>query len=350
MWIRGFVMSQSIPTINYVNLFDQDYVAQGLGAEAMVVSNPYNDPAGIRYDYGEAKTGGSTEVLQLGDDAFMLFSEMNQRARFTQKHVVGHEVWIHVQYRLEGESNETFDDLHDINATGHSCVIVRHQADTSTIRTSDNTERSRSACLYFRPSMLESLFNIRTSDLPAHAQWISSSAQSELDWLNKPLPSSAVIAANDIFSCDLQGGSRQLYMRAKSMELISLTINELQRTAGTDLQMKLSLRDIDCLNKVREILHAEVNKQHSLQDLAKRVGINRTKLAIGFKSIYGETVAAYWRDLKLAKARQLLEEDGVTVIEASNAVGYAEPSCLSRAFMVKYGIQPIECRNKGRRT
>jgi len=342
-------MNSSLQQADYSNLFNSDSIASTVNSEGVCVRNPYGNALGVQYEFGNSISGGKSEILQLDDNAALIFCDLAEQNSIALEHIVGHDDWIHIQFRLSGTGSEEFSESQVIQTPGQSYVITRHQANTSSIRTTDKNKRSRFACLYFRPIAVQNLFMLSPNDFPKDTQWVGAAAQSEFDWLMKAIPSPISIAANDIFSCDLKGNSRNTYMRAKAMELMALTVNDLQRNTLSDSSIRLSSRDLECLSEARNILITELHLQHSLQGLAHRCGINRTKLAVGFKSVYGETVAAYWRDLKLSKARQLLEEEGVTVIEAANAVGYAESSCLSRAFMTRYGIQPIECRNKGRK-
>ena len=78
--------------------------------------------------------------------------------------------------------------------------------------------------------------------------------------------------------------------------------------------------------------------------LARQVGINRNKLAVGFKHVFGVTVGEFDRQLRLAHARTLLERDGLSVGHVANLAGYADPGSFSKAFKIAYGVLPSELR------
>ena len=84
----------------------------------------------------------------------------------------------------------------------------------------------------------------------------------------------------------------------------------------------------------------ELETPLSLASLARRVGLNRTKLAQGFKATYGDSVHAYWRDLRLTHARELLKSGRVSVTEAAFSAGYADISAFTRAFTNKFRVGP----------
>jgi len=84
----------------------------------------------------------------------------------------------------------------------------------------------------------------------------------------------------------------------------------------------------------------ELGDSLTLAALARRVGLNRTKLALGFKEIYGTSVQAYWRDARLSRARELLQNAGARVTDIALTLGYSELSSFTRAFSRRYGVLP----------
>lgn len=69
-----------------------------------------------------------------------------------------------------------------------------------------------------------------------------------------------------------------------------------------DNAVRLSPADLTKLALVRSIMAEHLENPLSLAQLARRVGLNRTELAVGFKSTYGDSVQAYWRDARLVRA------------------------------------------------
>jgi AraC family transcriptional regulator, transcriptional activator of the genes for pyochelin and ferripyochelin receptors len=76
------------------------------------------------------------------------------------------------------------------------------------------------------------------------------------------------------------------------------------------------------------------------------VGLNRTKLTVGFKAVFGAPVNAYWRDKRLSAARDLLRAQDLPVSTVALRVGYAELSSFTRAFTAKFGFPPKALRSR----
>ena len=94
---------------------------------------------------------------------------------------------------------------------------------------------------------------------------------------------------------------------------------------------------------------SHLNSTLTLSNLARKVGINRTKLALGFKAVYEVTVQTFWRNAKLDRALQMLREDEVSVTEVALSLGYSELSSFTRAFTRRFGMVPRQCKGEGRR-
>jgi AraC-like DNA-binding protein len=132
-------------------------------------------------------------------------------------------------------------------------------------------------------------------------------------------------------------------MRAKSLELLSTVLDALD-DSKPEWQVKLSSADFRKISRARQIMTTELEATLTLAELAHRVGLNRTKLALGFKGVYGTSVQAYWRDAKLDRARELLRAGDLPVTEVALSLGYSELSSFTRAFTRRFGVLPRDCR------
>ncbi len=68
--------------------------------------------------------------------------------------------------------------------------------------------------------------------------------------------------------------------------------------------------------------------------------MSATVLKTSFHEVFGETVFAYLRNLRLDRAREMLLEEGASVKEVSWAVGYASQSHFAHAFRDRFGTSP----------
>ena len=77
-----------------------------------------------------------------------------------------------------------------------------------------------------------------------------------------------------------------------------------------------------------------------MAEVARSVGMCRTKLYDYFRMVYGITPFDYLRNKRLETAVTLLNEGKVNVTQASYAVGYASLSHFSKTFKEHFGFSP----------
>jgi AraC-like DNA-binding protein len=77
-----------------------------------------------------------------------------------------------------------------------------------------------------------------------------------------------------------------------------------------------------------------------LTELARRVGLNTTKLKMGFRGLFGRSVFEHVRNLRLEYARSLLAQGDLDVTRTCYEVGYNSLSHFSKAFRQAFGASP----------
>lgn len=144
-----------------------------------------------------------------------------------------------------------------------------------------------------------------------------------------------------ILDCPFAGQTRNLYLEAKSLELVALRLEPM--TAGERELVRspqLKLADIGGLYQAREILRDRFTDPPSLLELAQQVGLNDYKLKLGFKQIFGTTVFGYVWERRMQTARELLHTQQMTIQLVALLVGYACPSRFTAAFKKQFGVTP----------
>lgn len=101
---------------------------------------------------------------------------------------------------------------------------------------------------------------------------------------------------------------------------------------------------------IRDILHyVEQNYQYdlSLQELAeKKYFMNPSYLSRLFKGAVGQTFSRYVIELRIKKARELLEDKSMKINEVAAQVGYNNTSHFIQSFKKLCGCTPEEYRNQ----
>ncbi|MBS1776491.1 MAG: helix-turn-helix transcriptional regulator [Bacteroidetes bacterium] len=91
-----------------------------------------------------------------------------------------------------------------------------------------------------------------------------------------------------------------------------------------------------------KILDASLDRPYTIKELARRVAMNECYLKKGFKTITGKTINEYQQELRIARAKQMLQHHGQTVSDVASALGYSSISHFSTAFKKATGIKPCE--------
>ncbi|MDX3740259.1 AraC family transcriptional regulator [Pseudomonas putida] len=97
--------------------------------------------------------------------------------------------------------------------------------------------------------------------------------------------------------------------------------------------------------RARDFLHANLERDIGLEDLAQACGIDRFRLTRAFKAAFGIAPHAYLIQLRLARARRLLAL-GQTPAEVAVALGFADQSHLGRWFRRAYQLTPADYRRR----
>jgi transcriptional regulator GlxA family with amidase domain len=88
-------------------------------------------------------------------------------------------------------------------------------------------------------------------------------------------------------------------------------------------------------------LHEHLHKNLSVDDLAHQIGMSSRNFYRQFKLAFGKSPAEHLRNLRLEKAKELLESGRLDWKKISSRCGM-EAEALRRAFIKQNGISPLE--------
>jgi transcriptional regulator GlxA family with amidase domain len=95
-----------------------------------------------------------------------------------------------------------------------------------------------------------------------------------------------------------------------------------------------------CVDAMEANMEAPLDKAR----LTEIAGVSARQLERLFLRVLGETPGTFYRNLRLARARQLLEHTGMPVTEIAMATGFVSASHFGRSFHAVYGQTPGELR------
>ncbi|MFD2054842.1 GlxA family transcriptional regulator [Mesorhizobium calcicola] len=99
------------------------------------------------------------------------------------------------------------------------------------------------------------------------------------------------------------------------------------------------------LAEIVRIMEEHVEDPLPLRDIAKCVGRSRRQIERLFERSVSSSPMRYYMTLRLARAKRLIQQTDLPVVEIAVACGFASASHFSKCFRQIYGCNPRVCRN-----
>lgn len=120
-------------------------------------------------------------------------------------------------------------------------------------------------------------------------------------------------------------------------------IHERIREPHDDQRMPVSLRlqiHHPKLIRIVEIMEQNLQDPLTVDDLASRVGLTARQLARLFRANLDQSPARFYLGLRLERARQLLRQTGMRVLDVALACGFASNAAFTRAYLKHFQRPP----------
>lgn len=289
---------------------------------------------------------GDQEVLALADDLIFARTDVPHIAQAAddRQWSIDYSGWLYLHFRLEGLSREIQPDGEVTDLGGQSFILSVSNGPSSTREVLG--EKWRTVGVACKPSFIRRELKMDPAELPTElARFQAGEADAEF-WYAGELSREMFSVAGALMNPRIHDSIRPIYIRAKAVELVCLALDRVRRPQQVlAAPIRLTQHDVRCLHNARDILE-ESRTAPTLDQLARRVGVNRNKLAMGFKYVFGETVAAFHREHRLEIAREMLRDPDVSVGQVADAAGYRDAGSFSKAFKLRYGMLPSDMRLK----
>jgi len=99
------------------------------------------------------------------------------------------------------------------------------------------------------------------------------------------------------------------------------------------------------MNQVKEIIEKHLSDdQFCIDEFNKEIGMGRVQIYRKLKALTGKSPSRYIRSIRLAKAKNMIEEKKGTISEIAYSVGFSSPAYFSRCFKEEFGYPPKELK------
>lgn len=110
--------------------------------------------------------------------------------------------------------------------------------------------------------------------------------------------------------------------------------------------LKQNSRHIKLAENCASYLLQHIGENHTLTDLARKLGTNRNSLAIAFKSVYQCGVFAWLKQQRLDLARKHLVSCTANIQTIAYQLGFSDPANFSRVYKQEFGVSPRCARER----
>ena len=126
-------------------------------------------------------------------------------------------------------------------------------------------------------------------------------------------------------------------------QLIYTTVRTDQDTQRLSVPTRIGVRHPK-LSSVIQMMENNIEEPKSPSLLAKEVGMSTRQLERLFRRYLNRSPKRYYMELRLQKARNLLMQTDMSVINVALACGFASPSHFSKCYRAQYNITPYRER------
>ncbi len=141
------------------------------------------------------------------------------------------------------------------------------------------------------------------------------------------------------FIKSLDRSNTAMHLLRRALECITIPFEACQVPACRFLAYESEREKIQ---EARYIIEQSIDQPHTIRELARKVAMNECYLKKGFKTITGRTIHEYQQEFRIAKAKELLQHQGLSVTDVANTLGYSSISHFSTAFKRVTGLKPCE--------
>ena len=249
------------------------------------------------------------------------------------------EFAFHLAGRGDGEIIHT-PWRREVVTTGPQTAIFSFNPESVCRTTIGEKQILRVVNLYLSPDRFRRMFEDEPDHLPRDIRRILDSRNPEpCNHVQALCPRCRVIL-DQICNCRYQGAFRRLYLESKAMELLVLQLEDWQHNPAHANARKMGPDDVERIRAARDLLVCHTEKPPTLNELARKTGLNETKLKRGFRQVFGTTVHGYARNHRLDQSRKMLAQGRWTVTEIAHRFDFHDTTHFIKHFKRRFGMTP----------
>lgn len=305
---------------------------------------PWRPEDGVRLRPASWAATGFREITDIDDGFSVVIGDITHLEDALQQRRGQSALNFH--FRLSGISTIEVEGSEPVTVGQQTLILLLSPAGIAKTERFFSGEHEQSVTLCCQPEFIFRRFKTSGDELPKLLQSCLKGEAGQSIFASTTLSVQMAAAVRAMIECELERDFRRVFVEAKAMELLLLSLvalseNERRLESGNH---PLGKRDSERIDTVREILDREYLEPPSITELARKVAVNDAKLMHLFKHQVGETIFNYSQRLKMEHAKRMLEETEESITAIAFEVGYEYSSNFTTAFKRHFGVTPKAAR------
>ncbi|WP_146344516.1 GlxA family transcriptional regulator [Phaeobacter marinintestinus] len=100
------------------------------------------------------------------------------------------------------------------------------------------------------------------------------------------------------------------------------------------------------LTEAIRVMESTVHEPLSMDDLTTHIGVSTRHLERVFRAVFDDTPARFYKRLRVKRARAMIEESLLPMIDVAVATGFGSCSTMTKAVKDEYGVTPSKMRDR----
>jgi AraC-like DNA-binding protein len=132
----------------------------------------------------------------------------------------------------------------------------------------------------------------------------------------------------------------RLFLKGNILKILALFVKRISQKKERS-KSNTRLNDVAKILEIKRIIDTYADTRNlSLNELAKTIAFSKSKLKAKFKEVVGKTTYQYYLDVKMEKARNILQDNAVSISHLAFELGFKSTSHFSQAFRKHFGVTP----------
>ncbi|MBT2690670.1 response regulator [Bacillus sp. ISL-47] len=128
-------------------------------------------------------------------------------------------------------------------------------------------------------------------------------------------------------------------------ETLERAVTEWNQQSCPGIPQGVQYGEKNVMQQIEEFLLESYNKDFTLQEIADRFYLSREYISRKFKQEYQATITDFITNIRMEKAKDLLQNTKLKIYEVAFQVGYQDEKYFSKVFKKTAGVSPNEYRS-----